>query len=84
VLALLGGDGSDVHWRMIGLALESGSSLAIIPLQDVLGLGPEGRMNIPGTVDGNWQWRYRAGDITADALARLQDLTRQHGRLHAA
>ena len=79
-LGLLGGDGSDIHWRMIGLALQSGSNLAIIPLQDVLGLGPEGRMNVPGTVDGNWRWRYRAGDITPAMLERLAALTREHGR----
>lgn len=83
VLGLLGGDGSDVHWRMIGLALESGSNLAIMPVQDVMGLGPEGRMNIPGTVEGNWQWRYRDGDLTPDMLARLHALTERHGRLHA-
>jgi 4-alpha-glucanotransferase len=79
-LELLGGDGSDIHWRMIDLAMQSGSSLAIIPVQDVMGLGPEGRMNVPGTIDGNWQWRYRAGELTADQLAKLADITRRHGR----
>jgi 4-alpha-glucanotransferase len=80
-LSLLGGDGSDIHWRMIELALKSGSNLAIIPLQDVLGLGPEGRMNVPGTIEGNWQWRYRDGDITSRQLAQLRSLAEESGRL---
>lgn len=80
-LELLGGDGSDIHWRMIELALKSGSDLAIIALQDVLGLdGPTGRMNTPGTITDNWSWRYKAGDITDDALGRLSQLTATYNR----
>jgi 4-alpha-glucanotransferase len=83
-LALLGGDGSDIHWRFIELAAGSGSALAISALQDVLGLGAEGRMNVPGTIDGNWQWRYQAGDITSDMLDRLRAITRQTRRASGA
>jgi 4-alpha-glucanotransferase len=80
-LELLGGDGSDIHWRMIELALNSGSDLAIIALQDVLGLdGPTGRMNTPGTITDNWNWRYKTGDITDEALGRLAQLTRTYNR----
>jgi 4-alpha-glucanotransferase len=80
-LELLGGDGSDIHWRMIELALNSGSDLAIIALQDVLGLdGKAGRMNTPGTISDNWNWRYQAGDLTEEALERLGALTRTYKR----
>jgi 4-alpha-glucanotransferase len=80
-LALLGGDGSDIHWRMIELALHSGSDLAIIAIQDVLGLdGPTGRMNTPGTITNNWNWRYKQGDVTPEMLEKLADLTRSNNR----
>jgi 4-alpha-glucanotransferase len=80
-LDLLGGDGSDIHWRMIELALNSGSDLAIIALQDVLGLdGPTGRMNTPGTITNNWNWRFHAGDVAPEALDRLAAMTRTYDR----
>jgi 4-alpha-glucanotransferase len=79
-LELLGGDGSDIHWRMIELALHSGSDLAIIALQDVLGLDGTARMNTPGTITDNWNWRYKASDLTPAHLARLADMTQQYGR----
>ena len=51
--------GHDVHWAMIRAALNSVSNLAVMPLQDVLGLGSEHRMNTPGTLGGdNWTWRF--------------------------
>jgi 4-alpha-glucanotransferase len=80
-LELLGGDGSDIHWRMIELALNSGSNLAIIALQDVLGLdGPTGRMNTPGTITDNWNWRFEVSDLTEETLDRLADMTRTYNR----
>lgn len=80
-LELLGGDGSDIHWRMIELALNSGSDLAIIALQDVLGLdGPAGRMNTPGTITDNWNWRFETAELTEQALDRLADLTHTYKR----
>jgi 4-alpha-glucanotransferase len=83
-LALMGGDGSDIHWRFIELAAGSGSALAIMALQDVMGLGGDGRMNVPGTIDGNWQWRYRDGDFTADQIERLAQITRANRRTTGA
>jgi 4-alpha-glucanotransferase len=79
-LELMGGDGSDIHWRMIVLALHSGSDLAIIALQDVLGLDGSGRMNTPGTITDNWNWRYQQGDLTHAYLDRLADITHEAGR----
>jgi 4-alpha-glucanotransferase len=62
-------------WELIELAQSSRAALSIIPLQDVLGLGSEGRMNIPGEPYGNWAWRYAARDLkTADA-ERLRGTT---------
>ncbi|HEX5727233.1 MAG TPA: 4-alpha-glucanotransferase [Longimicrobiaceae bacterium] len=78
--AALGGDGGDVHWRMIERALASPAAVAILPLQDVLGLGSEARMNTPGTVEGNWEWRFREGDLTPELAGRLRELTRASGR----
>ena len=77
-----GCDAGDVNWRMIGIVLGSDAALAVIPLQDVLGLGSEARMNTPGSVDGNWLWRFRAGDLTPALAGRLRDLTARTGRLH--
>jgi 4-alpha-glucanotransferase len=78
--AYLQSNGHSVHWAMIRTAMNSIAQLAIIPLQDVLGLGSEARMNIPGTPDGNWTWRFR-GEMLTDALAdRLAALTVAAGR----
>ncbi|NJR20138.1 MAG: 4-alpha-glucanotransferase [Hyphomonadaceae bacterium] len=79
-LELLGGDGSDIHWRVIELALHSGSDLAIIALQDVLGLDGSGRMNTPGTITDNWNWRYTQDQLQRADLERLANLTQQYGR----
>ncbi len=73
------GDG-DAAWRLIELAYGCRSATAIVPMQDILGLGGESRMNRPGTVGGNWEWRcppdYREGELAA----RLADLAARHRR----
>ena len=56
------------------------AELAIVPLQDVLGLGSEARMNLPGRPGGNWRWRYAAGELTDAARHRLQLYTQTYGR----
>ncbi len=55
-------------------------ALAILPLQDVLGLGREARMNLPGTAHGNWTWRARAAQLTAERSAEALRLARASGR----
>jgi 4-alpha-glucanotransferase len=81
VLRYLGrAEGPELHWDMIRLALSSVATLAIVPLQDVLGLGSEGRMNFPGRTQGNWRWRYLPGVLSPEAEARLSELTRTYGR----
>jgi 4-alpha-glucanotransferase len=66
---------------MIRLALSSVANLAIVPLQDVLGLGTEARMNRPGTESGNWAWRFEAGALRAEHASRLGTMTRTYGRI---
>jgi 4-alpha-glucanotransferase len=66
---------------VIRAALASPANLAIIPVQDLLGLGNEARMNTPATVRGNWRWRLRRGQLTLPVARRLRDLTEAYGRL---
>jgi 4-alpha-glucanotransferase len=73
-------DGSDVVWDLIRAAWASVADQAMVPLQDVLNLGSEARMNLPGRGDGNWGWRYQASQLNAGVLARLADLTELYGR----
>jgi 4-alpha-glucanotransferase len=68
------------HWELIRLALSSVANIAILPLQDLMGLGGDARMNTPGIAEGNWGWRYRAEMISDEMRDRLQKLTRLFGR----
>jgi 4-alpha-glucanotransferase len=66
-----------VHWAFIRAAQTSLASLCVIPLQDVLGLGSEARMNTPSEDQGNWRWRYQPGVLTpalAEKLAKLSEV----------
>jgi 4-alpha-glucanotransferase len=74
------GTGSEMHWRMMEAVLRSDAGWAIVPLQDVLGLGGQARMNTPGVAEGNWGWRLRAGALTPELAARLAELVRRTGR----
>jgi 4-alpha-glucanotransferase len=69
-----------VSWDLIRLALASVADIAVIPLQDVLSLGHEARMNLPGEPSGNWQWRYWPGALTDRLAHRLRTLTEIYGR----
>jgi 4-alpha-glucanotransferase len=73
--AYLGFENEPINWVFIRTILASVAAIAMIPMQDVLGLGSEARMNLPGTVSGNWKWRYRASALTADIETRLRSLT---------
>jgi 4-alpha-glucanotransferase len=67
-------------WELIDLALSSKAALAMIPLQDVLGLGSEARMNTPGETSGNWAWRLEPGQLTDEHAALLRAATARTGR----
>jgi 4-alpha-glucanotransferase len=69
-----------VHWDVIRLALSSIANQAIIPLQDILGLASEARMNFPSTAEGNWGWRYQSSLLTRELGERLKNLTQLYGR----
>jgi 4-alpha-glucanotransferase len=73
--AYLGFEDEPVNWVLIRAVLASVAEIAVVPLQDVLGLGSEARMNLPGTVTGNWKWRYKANALTRDLAERLGNLT---------
>ncbi|MEN9937720.1 MAG: 4-alpha-glucanotransferase [Chloroflexota bacterium] len=77
----LGRSGEDISWDLIRLALGSVAEAAIVPLQDVLKLGSEARMNTPGRPAGNWSWRYTEGALEPFIAGRLRQLTELYGRL---
>jgi len=70
-----------VNWGLIRLAFSSHARLAMVQAQDVLGLGSEARMNVPGRATGNWRWQMARGALTADMARRLRDVTEEAGRL---
>ncbi len=80
VLTYLDTDGSEINWDFIRLAFSSVADTAIVPLQDVLGLGSEARMNTPAREAGNWAWRFAKGDLTRKLRTRLRELTNVFGR----
>jgi 4-alpha-glucanotransferase len=77
--AAAGTDG-ELHWRLIETVMRSRAGWAVTPLQDVLGLGNESRMNTPGVADGNWGWRLPEGHPGPEAADRLARLVRATGR----
>jgi len=72
--------GEEIHWDMIRLAFGSVADTAIIPLQDILGLDSRARMNLPGTSEGNWKWRFQKGQIDRQARERFAEQTALYGR----
>lgn len=78
--AELGTDGHDMPAPLIDAALQSPARLAVVPLQDLLALGSEARMNIPGTETGNWQWRYRESDLDRAFNREIRQRLRDAGR----
>ncbi|HET8542231.1 MAG TPA: 4-alpha-glucanotransferase [Anaeromyxobacter sp.] len=73
-------DGTDMNWVMIRALLGSVADTAVVPLQDVLGLGSEARMNVPATVGRNWRWRFRDEQLRPEHGDRLLDLVRLYDR----
>ena len=69
-----------IHWSMIRLAMGSVANLSIYPIQDIFGLGANAKMNLPGTVEDNWTWRYRSEALCQEFSDRLKHLTYLYGR----
>jgi 4-alpha-glucanotransferase len=70
----------EIHWALIRLAMMSVARLVILPMQDVLGLGGEARMNRPSVAQGNWEWRLLPGQITPGVSESLREITETYGR----
>jgi 4-alpha-glucanotransferase len=70
----------DIHWTAIRSIARSVASWMIVPLQDVLGLGDEARMNQPSTPSGNWRWRVTSQQLTQEAADKLREIARLYGR----
>ncbi len=71
---------AQMPWLLVQTALASVARLAIIPLQDILSLTEEHRMNTPGTAENNWQWRYRSAELTPAIADRLKQASHLYGR----
>ncbi|PSB22964.1 4-alpha-glucanotransferase [filamentous cyanobacterium CCP2] len=70
-----------IHWDMIRMAFGTIANQAIVPLQDILGLDTEARMNEPSRPTGNWGWRYHPDALTDEVAARLRDMAALYGRV---
>ncbi len=79
-LRYLHSDGAEIHWDLIRAVMASVANTAIVPLQDLLGLGTEARMNRPNSKEGNWRWRFAAADLTEQLAERLKEMTETYGR----
>jgi 4-alpha-glucanotransferase len=73
-------EGEEINWDFIRAVLASVANTAVVPLQDVLGLGTEARMNLPNSTEGNWAWRCKAGALTDEVGTRMKELTDLYGR----
>jgi len=73
-------DGSDIAWDFIRMAWGSVADLAIAPLQDILNLGSDARMNTPGIAAGNWRWRMPEHVLQDGVWNRLTEMTEMYGR----
>ena len=72
---------TELHWAMIRLAMMSVANMAIFPMQDILGLGEEARMNRPSIGEGNWEWWLLPGQLIPAVTQRLLEMTKIYGRV---
>lgn len=79
-LNYLNSDGKGIHRDLIRVCFASVADTAIVPLQDLLGLGNEARMNTPATKSGNWKWRFREEVLTDEIVEWLREITELYGR----
>lgn len=73
-------DRKNIHWELIRLLMMSSANLVILPMQDLLGLREEARMNRPATAKGNWEWRLLRGQLTPSVIKGLTEMTNIYGR----
>ena len=82
VLDYLGHPEEDFPWPLIRCALASVANMTILPMQDILALGNDSRMNTPGTMEGNWSWRFKWEQLPDGLAARLHHMLRLYNRLN--
>jgi 4-alpha-glucanotransferase len=80
-LKYLNTDGKEIHWDFIRAVWASAANTAIAPMQDILGIGTEGRMNLPASTASNWQWRLTNDAIKSEHIKCLRELTEIYGRI---
>lgn len=73
-------DGGDIAWDLIRCVLSSVAQRAVIPLQDLLSLGKEARMNVPGHASGNWTWRVERHQLSSSVAGRFREMVHVYGR----
>ncbi len=78
--AYMGFKDEPINWVLIRGVMSSIANIAIVPTQDLLGLGNEARMNLPGTASGNWRWRMKKGALTEDLARRLGEMAKIYDR----
>lgn len=81
VTSYLGEARDGIHWSLIRSAMNSPANFAIVPMQDVLGLGPDARMNTPSRTDGNWGWRFDGAVLGRSLAAKLKQIVEMSDRL---
>ncbi len=74
------GNNGEISWELIRLLFQSVAGMAVLPIQDVLALGTEARMNMPGQAEGNWTWRLFPGQLTTQHAERLREFSELYGR----
>ena len=79
-LRYLNTDGREINWDFIRAAFASVADMAIIPLQDLLGLGSIARMNLPASHKDNWAWRFKSGALDEQLSHRLKEMTKLYAR----
>jgi len=84
ILGIAGCEAATINWGAIRVVARSSANWAVFPLQDILGLGSEARMNVPGSATGNWRWRFSWDQVTPECGRLLLETTRESGRLSRA
>jgi 4-alpha-glucanotransferase len=77
-------DGHDISWDLVRLAYSSVAGMAVVPLQDLMKLASEGRMNFPSRAEGNWRWRFTRRMLNGEICGRLRELALLYGRTEPA
>ena len=72
----------EIYWDMVCTAMASVARLCVIPIQDYFGYGNEARINQPSTLGKNWKWRMKKGELTADLIRKIKNITMWYGRYY--